>query len=46
MKIVTTRRFEKRYARLQPALQNKVNKTLQMFITDPFSPKLHNHALT
>lgn len=46
MQIQYHRQFEKRFAKLQPQLQQKVIQTIQQFSKNSFSPKLRNHPLT
>lgn len=39
------RSFEKRYKKLYPALQMKVDATIRIFAKDPHAKRLRNHAL-
>lgn len=45
MQIQYHRQFEKRFAKLQPQIKQKVTATIQQFSKNPFDPKLRNHAL-
>lgn len=45
MKIVTTWRYDKQYARADAKIQMKVDDTLIHFIQDPLHKSLRNHAL-
>lgn len=46
MTIQFHRLFEKHYRRLSPAVQIKVDLAIQIFLKDPFTPSLRNHALS
>jgi addiction module RelE/StbE family toxin len=40
------RQFEKHFAKLQPAIKQKVIAAIQRFAKNSFDPKLKNHMLT
>ncbi len=46
MNLCFHKRFDKRYAKLTPKLQVKVDDAIGRFVADPFDPLLKNHALT
>lgn len=39
------RLFEKRYRKLSPELQRKVDSAVGIFVRAPFAPRLRNHGL-
>ena len=39
------KKFDKRYDRLAPMLQLKVDRVIEKFENNPFDPSLKNHAL-
>ncbi len=45
MQVITTKRFAKSYSNLNFGVQQKVDRTLQIFIEDPENPILKNHKL-
>jgi addiction module RelE/StbE family toxin len=45
MNIRFHRFFSKRYKKLSPVLQKKVDKTIQIFIQNPHARELYNHGL-
>lgn len=46
MKIVVNKNFKKRYKKLRPAEKQKFKARRNLFLADPFSPPLNNHALS
>lgn len=46
MKIVSSREFEKSYAKLRLAEQERFKERIRIFANNPFDPILRNHALT
>ena len=46
MKARYQRKFEKQIKKLDPKLQNKVFKTIDIFIDNPYHKSLHNHSLS
>lgn len=46
MRIKYHKRFEKRFAKLQPDIKNKIIHTIAKFSKNPLDPKLRNHHLT
>ncbi|MFM7181324.1 MAG: type II toxin-antitoxin system YafQ family toxin [Verrucomicrobiales bacterium] len=46
MKVQTTNRFDKAFARLAPRDQRRVEAVLMLFMDQPFHPSLKNHALS
>jgi len=45
MNVLYHRLFEKRYSKLPLSLQRKVDETISLFLIDPYTPRLRNHAL-
>lgn len=45
MKIIFTKKFEKKYRKLPEFLKKKVNEIIKIFKTNPFDPCLNNHSL-
>lgn len=45
MKIITDRKFNKRFNRLSSQAQKRVEKKIAQFVDNPFAPNLKNHAL-
>lgn len=45
MIIQTTKHFDKQYEKLSPNIKQQFNKRLTLFVADPFSEALRNHAL-
>ena len=45
MKLQTTRKFDKAYARLTEENKNRVDDALRLFEKNPFDPSLGNHTL-
>jgi addiction module RelE/StbE family toxin len=45
MKIQTTRRFDKAYAKLTDDDKDRVDDALRLFEKNPFNPSLDNHKL-
>ena len=45
MKIQTTRKFDKAYARLREDSKTSVDDALRLFERNPFNPSLDNHKL-
>jgi addiction module RelE/StbE family toxin len=46
MEIIFHKTFEKQFLKLVPKDKEKVSKTLEIFIKNPFDKKLRNHALS
>ena len=46
MKVFFHKTFNKRFAKLSPKLQMKVEKAVLLFRKNPFDPHLRNHALS
>lgn len=46
MKVFFYKTFNKRFARLSPKLQMKVEEAILFFRKNPFDPRLRNHALS
>lgn len=45
MKIYFHTHFEKKFKKLDGAVKKKFLNRLKLFVTSPFHPQLHNHAL-
>jgi addiction module RelE/StbE family toxin len=45
MKIIPTKLFIKQYSKLSTNEKEKVDKTLHLFISNPFEKSLRNHTL-
>ena len=45
MQLYYHKRFKKQYQKLTPQLQQKVEKAIQHFKSNPFDPRFRNHAL-
>ncbi len=45
MQILFHKNFGKGYKKLSQKIQNKFKEKLKLFLTDPYSPALNNHAL-
>jgi addiction module RelE/StbE family toxin len=37
--------FLKQQSKFSPHIQSQIQRRIQMFITNPFDPSIHNHAL-
>ena len=45
MKVVTHRKFDKRFVKLDANLREKFKERRNLFLENPFHPLLNNHAL-
>ncbi len=45
MNIFYHKNFKKKFLKLSPTIQEKVEKTIEIFQENPHDPQLHNHAL-
>ena len=46
MKILYASAFERRYRKLSLELRKQVDRAIEIFIANPFDPKLRNHKLS
>ncbi len=45
MIVITHRKFEKKFVKLNVALKERFKERRNLFLQDPFNPLLNNHAL-
>jgi len=45
MRLATTKRFDKQYAKLKPSVKLRFKARIELFLDNPLNPVLRNHPL-